>query len=461
MDPEEGKPDPGAEVGGEGKETPVMSCRGACTLLDGKGARTGGGEASLELWQNNLSLLLPGGGGCTLTYREILHIDSGDYRVILTGAAGERVHLFHLGYNYEDFLRSLYRLRGEVILKDMLMQEQVSKAGLQGEYSYADEKGALLQKGPCEPRVYETGLVIIPQMEDPRRIPFSEIESIAAENHVLTLTTSAGETIAFSMMGSHLDPLEKALTGAMNRLNRETEKTLRELFPALEPASAGRAAALLRDGRAAALVEIEAISPLLRTELEKAAENSPIRESYSYLKAAAQQDQICLGIKKGLLGDLGGPYFWFLIPMYSSDPGKPGNAIAMESFTAGEAGGQATYFFRICSRPEYRRGIDLTGLRREADSLLREINRGMLSINFRREPVYLSDEKLLEPRYLKYLYSINKLPALRELRSRFIGRVSHSSPEQWQSDTADLLQFNIDAENDGELWGKRGDQAAV
>ena len=245
MDPEEGKPDPGAEVGGEGKETPVMSCRGACTLLDGKGARTGGGEASLELWQNNLSLLLPGGGGCTLTYREILHIDSGDYRVILTGAAGERVHLFHLGYNYEDFLRSLYRLRGEVILKDMLMQEQVSKAGLQGEYSYADEKGALLQKGPCEPRVYETGLVIIPQMEDPRRIPFSEIESIAAENHVLTLTTSAGETIAFSMMGSHLDPLEKALTGAMNRLNRETEKTLRELFPALEPASAGRAAALL------------------------------------------------------------------------------------------------------------------------------------------------------------------------------------------------------------------------
>ena len=65
----------------------------------------------------------------------------------------------------------------------------------------------------------------------------------------------------------------------MNRLNRETEKTLRELFPALEPASAGRAAALLRDGRAAALGEIEAISPLLRTELEKAAENSPIRES--------------------------------------------------------------------------------------------------------------------------------------------------------------------------------------
>lgn len=454
MEPGESELGPEPEENQEEKEAPVMSCRGAYTLLDGKDTRTGGGEAVVELWKVSLTLLPQGGDSRTLAYREILQISASDYRITLTPASGERVLVFDLGYNFEDFLRNLYRLRGEVILKDMLMQEKVIKAGLRGEYSYADDRGAIVEGGPCEPRVYETGLVIIPQMEDPRRIPFSEIETVAAENYALVLTTSTGESITFSMMGPHLDPLGKELTAAMNRLTRKTGEALRELLPALEPSSLSKASVLLRDGRAAAFEKIEAASPLLRGELEKMLENSPVGEPYSYLKAVAQREKICMGIKKGLLGDLGGLYFWFLIPVYSADPEKPGNAIAMESFSAGEAGGQATYFFRLSSRRSYRRGGNLDELHREAEALLREINRGMLAINFRREPIYLDDEKLLEPRYLKYLYAVNKIPALRELRSRFIGRVSHTSPEQWREDADALLRFNVSAKNDEDVWVK-------
>ena len=456
MDPEEGARDPELEEEQEQEqeEAPVMVCRAGYTLLDDNDADAGRGEASLELWKENFILLPQDGDTRTLTYREILQISAGDYRVTLTPASGEKILLFDLGYNFEDFLRNLYRLRGEVILKDMLMQEKVSKAGLQGEYRYVDENGAVRQSGPCEPRIYETALVIIPQIEDPSRIPFSEIETVTAADYALTLTTSADHKITFSMMGPHLDPLKKALAAAMNRLNKETENTLRELLPAVEPASVKKAAALLRDGKAASRSEIEAISPLLWKELEKKIEPSPVKESYNYLKAIAQQERICIGIKKGLLGDLSGLYFWFLIPIYSIEPERPGNAVAMESFSAGEGSGQATYFFRLSSRRDYRRCRDLTVMHREAEILKKEINRGMLAINFRREPVYLPDEKLQEPRYLKYLYAVNKLPALRELRTRFIGRVSHSSPEQWQEDVTALLRFNVSAENDDEIWSK-------
>ena len=70
------------------------------------------------------------------------------------------------------------------------------------------------------------------------------------------------------MMGPHLDPLKKALAAAMNRLNKETENTLRELLPAVEPASVkGRRPAPGQQGRLAQ--RIEAISPLLWKELEK------------------------------------------------------------------------------------------------------------------------------------------------------------------------------------------------
>lgn len=456
MEPEENRKEPEQEKEQEREQeqAPVMACRCSYTLLDENDAEIGGGEASVELWKENFVLQPLDGITYTLTYREIVQIDAGDYRVKLSPASGEKILLFDLGYNYEDFLRNLYRLRGEVILKDMLMQEKVSKAGLQGEYSYADESGALLHSGPCEPRIYETALVVIPQTEDPLRIPFADIETVTAVEYALSVTTSDNYRITFSMMGPHLDPFQKALAGAMHKLNRETEDTLRELLPALESSHLRKAAAMLRDGKAAARKDIEAISPHIWMELEKKIESSPVSESYNYLKTLAQQERICIGIKKGLLGDLSGFYFWFLIPIYSMEPEKPGNAVAMESFSSGESGGQATYFFRLMSRRDYRSCRGLSTLHRETEALQKEINRGMLSINFRREPVYLPDEKLREPRYLKYLYAVNKLPALRELRARFIGRVTHSSPEQWREDVTNLLRFNVSAENDDEVWRK-------
>jgi hypothetical protein len=76
----------------------------------------------------------------------------------------------------------------------------------------------------------------------------------------------------------------------------------------------------------------------------------------------------------------------------------------------------------------------------------------MLSINFRREPIYLSEKKLKEPQYQKYVYSIHRLPELRDLRGLFIDRVVHSSKEQWKKDVTDLLEFNVRSNDDNEKW---------
>ena len=78
----------------------------------------------------------------------------------------------------------------------------------------------------------------------------------------------------------------------------------------------------------------------------------------------------------------------------------------------------------------------------------------MIDINFRREPIYLPDEKLDEPEYWRYRFSIQKLPALQTLRQLFIGRVIHSSTEQWQKDVMDLLRFNISTKEDTARWDK-------
>ena len=213
-----------------------------------------------------------------------------------------------------------------------------------------------------------------------------------------------------------------------------------------------KAAELLKDGRAAKKTDLENIFPGLWTKLEERLEIAEVKDEYDFLSALSDKEQVCIGFKRGLLGDLTGEYIWFLIPIYSPDPGMPGNVVAMEA--SGDGGGKATYFFRIMDRNEYRQKRDKSELADITSEFLIKLNRCMLEINFRREPIYLTDEKINQPSYSRYRESIRQIPYLQTLRKHFIGRVIHGSSEQWEKDVLDLMQFNINARDNGEKWSK-------
>jgi hypothetical protein len=149
-----------------------------------------------------------------------------------------------------------------------------------------------------------------------------------------------------------------------------------------------------------------------------------------------------------------GDYIWFLVPVFSLNPAEPGNAIAMEASSM-EGSGRATYFFKIVSRQGYKNYKNLDDLQNDADKAIRRINRCMSIINFRREPIYMSDDQMALPENIKYRYAVNKIPALHELRRAFIGRVAHYSLQQWQEDILELLKFNVE-NPDEKKWQKSG-----
>jgi len=93
----------------------------------------------------------------------------------------------------------------------------------------------------------------------------------------------------------------------------------------------------------------------------------------------------------------------------------------------------------------------------ELDRFVKSINSAMIQINFRREPIYLSENQLQSTEYTQYRFAIAKIPALGILRNLFVGRVIHSSLEQWKADAASLLAFNNKSLDDKEKWTK-GDQ---
>ncbi|MCJ7633721.1 hypothetical protein MUP77_15195 [Candidatus Bathyarchaeota archaeon] len=433
---------------------PAIECSMSYTLFDAEGKETATGECKGAVDEESLTVLPDFGNILPVQLREILDVNAHGYRITLPLASKEKLVLFNLGYCYEDFLRVLSNLRNEMTIKDMLMNETVKKSDVSLEFIYFDDAKTERLRGEGKIRLYETGLVVIPQKDQVVRIPYSDISSVSKEDLSIRISTEFGEQWFLSKLAQEHDPLIKTLTDVLNELQQRTVASLRELLPDTDSISIRRVAGLMRDGKAAKRVDIEAMNPKVWRDLENKITLSGSNETYIFLKDLARQERISIGVKRGLIGDLTGEYLWFLLPIYSLDAREPGNAVAMEAakLTEDETGGKATYFFRITDRSNYANYMNIEELDLEADQFIRRINRCMLDINFRREPIYLQDEKLDDPTYFKYKVALLRIPSLRYLRNLYIGRIIHTSPEQWKSDVKELLKFNVEAQDNSSKW---------
>jgi hypothetical protein len=74
------------------------------------------------------------------------------------------------------------------------------------------------------------------------------------------------------------------------------------------------------------------------------------------------------------------------------------------------------------------------------NSSIGRINDVLGMLNFRRRPIYLSDDELeLKPEFHRYAIAARRLPELRRVRSTFVGRAIHSTPEAWQAQVQNII----------------------
>jgi hypothetical protein len=129
---------------------------------------------------------------------------------------------------------------------------------------------------------------------------------------------------------------------------------------------------------------------------------------------------------------------WFLFPL-SAKPGLKGPARVV-AWEATSHTGRATYFFRIPSAGAEDRGMNTAEAKDTLETLIHRINRALVLLNFRREPIYLSGDVLAaQLRYRHYAIACRNLPALRELRASYLGRAIHTTPEDWEKQVNELL----------------------
>jgi hypothetical protein len=426
----------------ENKLPTILKCPASYELRENNGQEIAQGGSDLVLDVEKLTVLPESGDPLLIPYRDIIQISRAGYKINANLVSQEKLTVSNLGYKFEDFFRNFSNLNNEVILKDLLMNEPIHKSGVAADlvYVYKDKTEKAL--GQCELRIYETAAVIISGDGNFIRIPYSDLAQIRIDTYKLILDTDYGDSYVFSRMGKELDESFKMLNDLIKALSVKTQLALEELLPIYDSSVIRKIAKLMKDGRAARRFDIEAISPGIWTELENKIDSFGIKEQYEYLKSIGQAERTCIGIKRGLMGDLTSEYLWFLVPIFSRDSAKPGNAIAMEATTS-DGSGRATYFFRITDLNTYLNFKSLEELQAAVDETLKMITHDLINVNFRREPIYLTNEQLNSTAYVGYLRTIARVASLRELRSLFIGRVMHYTPEQWSGDVMQLLKSNL------------------
>ena len=168
------------------------------------------GEARATFNEQYLTLTVMFGEPMLFAYTDIVGISDYDYKVDLFLTSKEKLNLSGLGYQYEDFLFKLYKLRNELMLKYMLIDESLLKSGFEAQYKQLDANGQTIQTGNCEIRLYETAMVVLPQKSDPIRLPYCYITNTNKQDYTLKITNEFLEKIEFLQLRPKLRSIRKS-----------------------------------------------------------------------------------------------------------------------------------------------------------------------------------------------------------------------------------------------------------
>lgn len=365
------------------------------------------------------------------SWREIITLEPRDYTLYISPFSAPPFTLSHLGYQFDNALRRMRQFRHHQLAEDLLFKEQIENRFAPA-YIRSNHPESPLD-GPVELCTTPTGLILMPQDSDPRRIAMSEIVGMQTRDYALHLSLDNGVTLAISRLGGLLDPLSRDIDRISQSLLKQTRLWLQSIAPDAPAEELDRAAHLLRDGRSASHTDLMNSAPALRTALDAILLHSPLMAEYSWLSDQCRPQNMGFGIKRGLWGREDDVYLWILALLPQT------GQVVFEATSIGEEApddqedpGKATYLFRL---PETASPGDPAMM----ETCLRFFSRAFRAINHRREPIYLSEEQLSKPHYARYLHSVRKIPELRRLRELFIARVIHRSDDQWRQEMHALI----------------------
>jgi hypothetical protein len=345
----------------------------------------------------------------------------GEWDLELALYTGRRLQLRHFGPAFGRMSQELMAAWRDRTVQCLLLEDLEEIARFEGNAALGTGRPAA-----SEIRIYKSNIAVLPMAGDPVQWRLAEVDSVAFDDQAYSVTVRSGaERLVFTKLAKKTDEFLGTLQETLGSLRAQSAGALRQVFPFLTPDRLQRLVTAMPEGRSVPLDGLAAIHPRLPEALIERAVDPRLKPYFDALRSRAVPDSLMAGFKfiresdgaepaeadpDGAEGPEDGQplFFWFFFPLR--------NVTAWEAST-GE--GRATYLFRLAP-PE------------AAAETIQRLTRGLALVNFRREPVYLSDDALdRSPRFHRYAIGCRRLPDLRALRAALLGRAIHSTVEAW------------------------------
>lgn len=383
---------------------------GKFQYLDETGRVLMEGPCRLTMGPENCTVTPASGAPIAFDLGDVDSLAPGDCQLDLKLYTGRVVRLRQFGGTFTPMSADLAAAWRERTVRCLLLEDLEEVLRVNGT---AAINGAA--PGKAEIRLYRSNVAVLPAEGAAFQWRLAEVDSISFDPEAYAVTLeSAGARLAIGRLAAKTDDFVNSLRRAFDALRARSAEVLGGLFPFLDPERLQRLVTMMPEGRSVRLAALTDVHPKIPATLVAHAVDEDLKPYFDELLSRAVADELMAGFKfvreEEEEGGEEGLFLWFFFPMR----GK--KIVAWEAATGS---GRATYFFRAAPPVE---------------AAVAQITRGLALVNFRREPVYLSDEALeRQPKYRRYLIGCRKLPELRVLRAAMMGRAIHTSPEEWKA----------------------------
>jgi hypothetical protein len=432
-------------------------------------------------FQAEILTLTPGSGApLALDFGDIDLFLPGEYELALTLCTGKKIQLNQFGKTFQNLCHDLLEAYRKRLLQCLLLEDLEEITRFDGFVHL--ESPARTFSSPAEVRLYKSNLAVLPTQATGLQWRLADIDAVNFDATTWAVTAESGDQrLAFTKLAKRTEEFCERLTTAREELAQHGAETVHGMFPFLSPDEFQEAALLMKEGRAASLARLRAIHPKTEQALTTTVVDTKLKPYFDALLAhvpagnyyagfkllskkedqadqAQQPSEAGKGVAEAHESGVEAPaesaaepeeesgaeeneqpiLHWFFL-LLSAKPGTkfPGNLVAWE---ATSRSGRATYFFRLVPPEQASQLEDASKSPALVETAIQQLNRAIVLLNFRREPIYLPDDSLLfQPRFRRYAIACRKLPELVRLRSSFLGRAIHTSLEAWQIQFESLL----------------------
>lgn len=451
----------------------MTSFAGKFQYLDQTGTVAQGGACRLTMEDANLRLIPEKGQPLVLDLGEVDIFSPGDYQLLLKLYTGKTIVLNQFGKAFQNLSHDLLDAYRDRLVQCLLLEDLEEIERFEGFVQHDATENSF--SSLAQLRLYKSNLAILPETATGLHWRLSDIDTVDFDEVTYRLELRSGtERLIITKLAKRTHEFIDRLSSAMSDLSDKSAKILHALFPFLSPDQFQQIAQLMKEGHATAVSRVAAIHPKIEQVLLEKTVDINFKPYFDVLKKRMRvESDFFTGFKiirpegennpggeeSGVspeeapeeLGN-GEPekaiaepvsengekdrsqeqaLHWFYFPISALSVAKiPTNVIAWESTLHS---GRATYFFRVIPKDRTGNLLDSRKSGDSEESAIQELNRALLLFNFRREPIYLSDNSLeTQPHYRRYAVACRRLAVLRQLRMSYIGRAIHTSPEGWQ-----------------------------